>query len=129
MNVSRSALLAVTALALAANGFSTAAHAQGKTYPSYFGATPSASYYQMKNQYDQDTYMNPNPFPSYHSRGYDEPAYSPYARTPYAPAPAPPGFYMYESAYPTLGYYYGPGPFVYSHYDRTGRMAFRYGWW
>jgi hypothetical protein len=58
--------------AIAAACSATSAHAQGKTYPSYYGSTPSPSYYPMRNWYDQDTYMNPNPFPEYPARGYEE---------------------------------------------------------
>jgi hypothetical protein len=120
-------LLAVAALGVVA-WQAPAAHAQGKTYPGYYW-TPSPSYYPMRNWYDQDTYMNPNPFPSYQPRMYDDPAAtsnSGYRIAP--PRPAPEGFRRFYAADPTLGYYY-EGPFVYSHYDRAGRMAFRYGWW
>ncbi len=120
-------LLAVAAIA-ACSG--TGAHAQGKTYPSYYGSTPSAAYYPMRNWYDQDTYMNPNPFPEYRPHLYEERAYS--ASYPPSVFPAPParpyGFNRYYASEPTMGYYY-EGPFVYGHYDRSGRMAFRYGWW
>jgi hypothetical protein len=120
-------LLAVAAMA-ACSG--TPAHAQGKTYPSYYGSTPSASYYPMRNWYDQDTYMNPNPFPEYRQHVYEERAYStsyPPSVFP-APSPRPYGYNRYYASEPNMGYYY-EGPFVYSHYDRSGRMAFRYGWW
>jgi hypothetical protein len=124
------ALILFAAAAIAAAGSGKPAHAQGKTYPSYYGSTPSASFYPMRNWYDQDTYMNPNPFPEYPARTYEERAYS----TSYppnafpAPGPSPYGFHRYYAASPTQGYYY-EGPFVYGHYDRSGRMAFRYGWW
>jgi hypothetical protein len=151
---------AAGAIALAIGAVGTpAALAQGHTYPGYFGNTPSASYYELRNPYDEDTYMNPNPFPSYsplyRSPTYEEPAYRPNlgytypppvsAMYPYntypppvsaprlakvypPPTPAPSGFNRYSAAAPTSGYYH-EGPFVYSHYDRSGRMAFRYGWW
>jgi hypothetical protein len=125
----RMALTLVAAAAMAACS-SSPAHAQGKTYPSYYGSTPSASYYPMRNWYDKDTYMNPNPFPEYRPHVYEERRYT----TSYPPSvfPAPPaapsGYSRYYGSEPTLGYYY-EGPFVYSHYDRMGRMAFRYGWW
>jgi hypothetical protein len=124
------ALTLFAGAAIAAACSATSAHAQGKTYPSYYGSTPSPSYYPMRNWYDQDTYMNPNPFPEYPARGYEERAYStayPPSVIP-APAPSPYGFHRYYAAAPTQGYYY-EGPFVYGHYDRAGRMAFRYGWW
>ena len=121
-------LLALAAIATAGTG--TPAQAQGKTYPSYYGSTPSAAYYPMRNWYDQDTYLNPNPFPEYRSRAYDERPYTTSYPPSAFPAPPPPpyGYHRYYAAEPTQGYYY-EGPFVYSHYDRTGRMAFRYGWW
>ena len=125
-------LFAIAAIASGVGIWGTpAAHAQGKTYPSYFGSTPSAAYYNLPNPYDRDTYMNPNPFPAYRPRMYEERGYSGSAYPPsvYAPSPPPSGFYTYSAARPTLGYYYGPGPFVYSNYGRSGRMAFRYGWW
>jgi hypothetical protein len=125
-------LFLAAAIGFSGIGFGTvAAHAQGTTYPSYYGNTPSPSFYHLPNQYDRDTYMNPNPFPSYQPRRYEEPPFAgaAYPPSPYAPATAPDGFYRYYSAYPTLGYYYGPGPYVYGHYGRAGRMAFRYGWW
>jgi hypothetical protein len=138
------------AVALAAGLWASPVHAQGKTYPSTYGLTPSPSYYQMPNANDRDTYLNPNPFPAYNStiyqtreyglsrpslpyrpaRTYSEPTYSAaYPPTAYPPpAPPPVGFNRYYAASPSFGYYY-EGPFVYSHYDRSGRMAFRYGWW
>jgi hypothetical protein len=128
----RASLFAVAAIALGVAGWGTsAAHAQGKTYPSYYGLTPSAAYYPMANPYDRDTYMNPNPFPEYRPRMYEEPAYRAGAYPPnaYAPPPAPYyGVYGYDPASPIAGYSYG-GPSVYGHYGRVGRMAFRYGWW
>jgi len=130
----RVSLFVIAAIALGAGGLGTpVAHAQGKTYPSYYGLTPSAAYYPMSNPYDRDTYMNPNPFPSYPSyrpRPYEEPAYRATAYPPYAyaPPPVPYGYSGYDAAYPTVGYSYG-GPLIYGHYGRVGRMAFRYGWW
>jgi hypothetical protein len=101
------------AIALTASAFKTpAAQAQYKTYPGYYSRTPSPAYYDLKNEYDRDTYLNPNPFPSY-------------TAGPYVPQPSPYGYY---GPYPRAGYSYG-GPFVYGHYGRMGRMAFRYGWW
>jgi hypothetical protein len=109
--ISRFLLIVVSVLTVAAWHAPTA-QAQYKTYPSYYGLTPSPAYYDLKNEYDRDTYMNPNPFPSY------DPA-------PYVPAPSPYGYY---NAYPRAGYIYG-GPAVYGHYGRMGRMSFHYGWW
>lgn len=160
--------LAAAALVFGACQMPTA-QAQGHTYPSYYGSTPSASYYDLGNVNDTDTYMNPNPFPAYDSppwgrpyynaqpwgRPYEEQVYSsnspygyppavslPYPNNTYPPpsfrsyprgvftepTAAPAGFHRYYAAAPTLGYYY-EGPFEYAHYDRSGRMAFRYGWW
>jgi hypothetical protein len=104
-------LLVVIALTVAAFD-APAARAQYMTYPSYYGLTPSAAYYDLKNPYDRDTYMNPNPFPGYEAR-------------PYVP---PPSAYGYYGPNPRAGYLYG-GPLVYGHYGRMGRMSFRYGWW
>lgn len=118
--------------AIAATGSQTPARAQGKTYPSYYGSTPSAAYYPMRNWYDQDTYMNPNPFPEYRPHLYEDRVYSSSTSYPLSVFPPPPaapyGFNRYYASEPTMGYFY-EGPFVYSHYDRVGRMAFRYGWW
>ena len=100
------------AIVLAAGAFTPSAHAQYKTYPQAWANTPSPSYYDLHNDYDRETYMNPNPFPSY------QPAY-----TWYRPSP-----YSYNGAYYSRGYSYG-GPVVYGHYDRAGRRGFRYGWW
>ena len=132
MRQAKRTLFMIAAITLVAGGMGTpAAHAQGTTYPGYYGLTPSPTYYNLPNPYDRDTYMNPNPFPSYRSRAYEEPAYRRAAYPPnaYAPPPPPFGFYGYDGNYPTQGYYYGPGPFVYGNYGRSGRMAFRYGWW
>ncbi len=135
------------------------AQAQGHTYPNYYFGTPSAAYYNLGNVNDTDTYMNPNPFPPYNARPwgrpYEEQVYSsnspygyppavslPYPNNTYPPpsfrsyppgvftepTAAPAEFHRYYAASPTLGYYY-EGPFNYAHYDRSGRMAFRYGWW
>jgi hypothetical protein len=105
--------LLFVAIVLTASAFEAPpAHAQGKTYPSYYNRTPSPAYYDLGNEYDRDTYMNPNPFPSY-------------TRGPYV---VPPSNYGYFGPYSSFGYSYG-GPFIYGHYDRMGRMAFRYGWW
>jgi hypothetical protein len=108
-HVPRILLFVASVLTLGAWGPSTA-QAQYKTYPSYYGLTRSSAYYDLPNEYDRDTYMNPNPFPE---------------RVPYVPVPSP---YSYYNAYPRAGYVYG-GPVVYGHYGRMGRMAFRYGWW
>lgn len=130
MKFTKCALFLTVAAVLSAGGLGqSSAQAQYKTYPGYYGATPSPSYYNLPNSYDRDTYLNPNPFPEPNRRGYEERSYAPYRPGAYAPAPAPYGYYQYQADYPTLGYYYGPGPFLYSHYGRSGRMAFRYGWW
>ena len=125
----RTALFA--AAAVLAAGFTTApaAWAQYKTYPNSYNRTPSPSYYPIPNEYDRDTYMNPNPFPAYRSRPYEERYRAAYPPSAYFPAAPPSGFYQYNAAVPTPGYYYGPGPYVNSHYGRSGRMTFRYGWW
>jgi hypothetical protein len=153
--------LAIAALALVFGGWQVStAQAQGHTYPnSYFG-TPSASYYNLGNANDTDTYMNPNPFPSYNARPYGRPyeeqvyssnspyGYPPAVSLPYPnntypppnfrsyprgvftqPLPRAADYHGYDPAVPGAGYYFGPGPFEYAHYDRSGRMAFRYGWW
>ena len=123
-------VLLTAAAALAAGLTATpAAFAQYKTYPGYYNRTPSPSYYQLPNEYDRDTYMNPNPFPAYRSRTYEERYRAAYPPSTYVPTPPPPMAYRYNAAVPTPGYYYGPGPYVNSHYGRSGRMTFRYGWW
>jgi hypothetical protein len=106
-------ILVVVAIALTVAFFKVpAVHAQYKTYPGYYGLTPSPAYYDLKNPYDRDTYMNPNPFPSYDP-------------SPYVPSPSPYGYY---GPSPRAGYLYG-GPVIYGHYGRMGRMSFHYGWW
>ena len=60
--------LAIAALTLVFGGWQVStAQAQGHTYPNYYFGTPSASYYNLGNVNDTDTYMNPNPFPAYNS--------------------------------------------------------------
>jgi len=110
-------LVMVIVCGLVSTATAPAAHAQGgyKTYPGYYGRTPSPSYYDLGTEADRDTYMRPWP--------YYTPPPDRYGAN--SPQPYPYGYYGTNPAY---GYYYG-GPFIQGHYGQYGRRGFRMGWW
>ena len=87
--------------------------------------------------YEEPVYTSNSPYgyppavsQPYPNNTYPPPNFRSYPRGVFTqPLPRATDYHGYNPAVPGVGYYYGPGPFEYAHYDRSGRMAFRYGWW